>query len=383
MNESTTYDVAVIGGGLAGLALSIQMSRQGYSVILFEKEKYPFHKVCGEYISMESWNYLEGLGIPLSQMDLPRISSLKLTAPAGTVFTTQLPLGGFGISRYLLDHSLAGIAKRSGVVIKEQTKVDQVSQQESFTILAQPKSGVGETYTSRLCFGAFGKRSNLDLKWKRGFLQQQDKRVNNYVGVKYHIRTDWPDHFIGLHNFKDGYCGISRIENGLYCFCYMTHAENLKRSGNDIYKMEKDILSINPHLKAILDSSKIEQTFPVTISQINFSKKDLVFNGVIFLGDAAGTITPLCGNGMSMALHSSKIASGLALRYLKGSITRKKMEVEYAIEWKQQFESRMRTGRVLQRFFGSIFLSNLFVRSFKLFPFLAGPMIRRTHGKPF
>src|SRR5215468_9478137 len=78
-----TYDVAIAGGGLAGLALSIQCAQAGYRTILFEKERYPFHKVCGEYISFESWNFLEELGVPLSQMNLPTITRLLVTAPNG------------------------------------------------------------------------------------------------------------------------------------------------------------------------------------------------------------------------------------------------------------------------------------------------------------
>src|SRR5687767_9283184 len=71
MNSGTTYDVAIIGGGLGGLSLSIQLARKGYRVVLFEKEKYPYHKVCGEYISMEAWPFLEALGVPLATMQLP------------------------------------------------------------------------------------------------------------------------------------------------------------------------------------------------------------------------------------------------------------------------------------------------------------------------
>ena len=56
------YDLAIVGGGLAGLALAIQSARAGYQTVLFEKEKYPFHKVCGEYVSLESWDFLEELG---------------------------------------------------------------------------------------------------------------------------------------------------------------------------------------------------------------------------------------------------------------------------------------------------------------------------------
>ncbi|MBC7511814.1 MAG: FAD-dependent oxidoreductase, partial [Ferruginibacter sp.] len=54
MNDTQQYDITIIGGGLAGLALAIQLVKKGYSVALFEKEQYPFHKVCGEYISLES-----------------------------------------------------------------------------------------------------------------------------------------------------------------------------------------------------------------------------------------------------------------------------------------------------------------------------------------
>src|SRR5215831_9405600 len=95
MNSDRSYDVAIVGGGLAGLALSIQCARQGYRTILFEKEKYPFHKVCGEYISFESWNFLEDLGVPLGQMKLPKITRLVVTAPNGKELRHDLPLGGF------------------------------------------------------------------------------------------------------------------------------------------------------------------------------------------------------------------------------------------------------------------------------------------------
>ena len=52
VGKVSAYDLAIIGGGLAGLTLAIQVRRMGHSVILFEKEKYPFHRVCGEYISL-------------------------------------------------------------------------------------------------------------------------------------------------------------------------------------------------------------------------------------------------------------------------------------------------------------------------------------------
>src|ERR1700712_4478301 len=105
--EMEIYDVAVIGGGLAGLALAIQLAKENFKVIIIEKETYPFHKVCGEYISFECWNFLESLGYPLSDMDLPQIKQLLVSSPSGNTVEHALPLGGFGISRYKIDAELA------------------------------------------------------------------------------------------------------------------------------------------------------------------------------------------------------------------------------------------------------------------------------------
>jgi flavin-dependent dehydrogenase len=378
MDLLPTYDVAIIGGGLAGLAASILMRRKGYSVILFEKETYPFHRVCGEYVSLESKGFLKSLGLPLDDWMLPHVDTLQLTAPNGKLFAAALPLGGFGISRYKLDHELAAIAKQTGVHLLESTKVEAVERGEGFKI-----SFRRQAVSATLCFASYGKRSNLDVKWNRSFLTQQDNRLNNYVGVKYHIRSSWPQNVIGLHNFENGYCGISRIENESYCLCYMTKAENLKRSGNSITAMQEAVLFQNPHLKQIFKTSEVLQEFPVTISQISFSQKPKVENGVLMLGDSAGMITPLCGNGMSIALHTAKIASTLGAQFLQGELTQNSLEKTYQEQWSKHFASRLRTGRLLQSFFGSKGLSNFFVSTFLRAPFLAGPVIRQTHGEPF
>ena len=171
MTEKEQYDVAIIGGGLAGLALSIQLAKRGHKIILFEKESFPFHKVCGEYISMESWNFLTALGVPLAAMQLPLINNLLLTAPNGTALKTKLPLGGFGISRYLLDATLADLAKRNGVVLLQGTKVEQVEFSDDFLLHYKTSSDHKlNTISAKICCAAYGKRSNLDVKWNRSFL---------------------------------------------------------------------------------------------------------------------------------------------------------------------------------------------------------------------
>lgn len=374
MNADRKYDVAIVGGGLAGLSLSILLARKGYRICLFEKESYPFHKVCGEYISMESWDFLVGLGLPLTDWGLPKIQQLIVTAPNGESITEFLPLGGFGISRYKLDAALAAIAIKENVDLFENTKVNNIHFDND---LHQIETSTG-LFISTVACACYGKKANLDVKWKRSFLKHHNQ---NYVGVKYHVKAQLPDAQIALHNFPGGYCGISKIEDGRYCLCYLTTSGNLRKSGQSVSEMEKKILKQNPVLRKLLDEVVVLFDEPVTIAQISFARKSQIENHVLCIGDAAGMITPLCGNGMSMALHASKIASESISHFLNKQIMRNEMEKRYQREWNRQFSSRLRTGRIIQRFFGNPFWSTWLIRIMKPFPFIVRALIRQTHGE--
>jgi flavin-dependent dehydrogenase len=378
-NSNGSYHVALIGGGLAGLSLSILLAKANYRVALFEKEKYPFHKVCGEYISFESWNFLEELGVPLSDCNLPLIRKLMISSPNGKYLEQDLPLGGFGISRYKLDSTLAEIAKANDVHLFEENKVSDIVKEE---LLFNVKNAAGNCHAKTVC-GSFGKRSNLDIKWKRNFTLTKNNKLNNYIGVKYHIMTDHPNDLIALHNFKNGYCGISQIEENKYCLCYLTTAENLRLNDNSIEKMERNVLQKNHFLKKIFTESTFLFPEPITISQISFEKKMQVENDILFVGDAAGMITPLCGNGMSMALHAAKIAFHCIDDLLQNKTGRSEMEKNYEEQWKKLFAKRLRTGRMIQSFFGNEFLSNLLISSVKPFPKFVSFLIKQTHGEAF
>ncbi|MEP7279481.1 MAG: FAD-dependent oxidoreductase [Bacteroidota bacterium] len=373
------YDAAIIGGGLAGLALAIQLAKENFNVIVIEKESYPFHRVCGEYISFECWNFLESIGYALSDMDLPLIKNLLVSAPNGQTVTHTLSLGGFGISRYKIDAELARIARNNGVVVCEKERVTEVVFNGSLFSLQCNSFHI----RANVVAGAFGKRSNLDVKWKRPFAIQRPGKFNNYIGVKYHIKTTAPADTIALHNFPDGYCGLSRVEDNKYCLCYLTTARNLKKSGNSITTMEQNILCRNPFLKNIFLGASFVFKEPITIAQVSFTKKKQVEDHVLMIGDAAGMIAPLCGNGMSMALHGSKLAADSISAFLRKSISRQEMEADYTRQWKALFARRLLTGRFIQRLFGRSWVTNLFISILKPFPEIMSYLIRQTHGEPF
>ena len=380
MTHEKLYDAAIIGGGLAGLTLSILLARKGFSVILFEKEKYPFHKVCGEYISMESWEFLtREIGLPLDEMNIPLIKKLQVTSPAGIALFADLDLGGFGISRYLLDNLLKETAEKDGVIVKELCKTEDISFSEN---IYRIKTTCGD-YRSKISCGSWGKRSNIDIKWKRPFINKNSDRLNNYVGIKYHVTADFPADMIALHNFKDGYCGISKIENNLFCLCYFMKASNLKNCGNSIERVEREILSQNPKLKELLENITNRYDAPLSISQVSLSNKKAVENNVLMLGDAAGMISPLCGNGMSMAMHSAKLAAAAITAFLNKEISKEEMENNYINKRKEIFNARIKTGRFMQYLFGRTTATNIFVQMMKKSPYLTKKIINFTHGQPF
>lgn len=379
MTSQTLYDVAIVGGGLAGLSLAIQCADANVRVILFEKENYPFHKVCGEYISLESFEFLQRLGVDVQTSNLPIIKKLEVSDSKGENFSFKLLLGGVGISRFLLDSTLYEIAVAKGVNVCTNTKVTGITfQNETFTVIA------GETrINAKIAIAAYGKRSNLDIKWKRSFTLNKRSSLTNYVGIKYHVRYSHASDVIALHNFKNGYCGISKIEDGKSCLCYLTTAANLRSCSNSIDEMQQRILFKNPLLKEIFCRAEFLYKEPLAISQISFEKKSLVENHVFMAGDAAGMITPLCGNGMSMAMRSSAILFNCLNRFLVKKASREEVEKAYKTEWRAEFSRRLWIGRNVQRAFGGDASTSVFLKAMHLIPPVARLIIKATHGRPF
>jgi flavin-dependent dehydrogenase len=121
----------------------------------------------------------------------------------------------------------------------------------------------------------------------------------------------------------------------------------------------------------------------VTISQVSFHKKSLIEDHALLAGDAAGSIPPLCGNGMSMALHAAQLAAESSIPFLRGGISRYEMEERYRRSWNKAFSTRLRAGRVIQSLFGKPAMTGLFLDSMRPFPGAVKGLIGLTHGSEF
>lgn len=370
-NHST--DIIIIGGGLAGLVSAIHLSKAGLHVTLIEKNEYPKHKVCGEYISNEVLPYLQWLGADPLTIGAKKINRFLLSTTRGKTIETKLALGGFGVSRFTLDHFLLQKAMENNCSIIQDTVSDVHFSNDSFQVFTKE----GEQLIAKIVIGAFGKRSNMDISLDRAFI----KNRSPFVAVKTHVKGNFPEELVALHNFDGGYCGVSQVENGNLNVCYLASYKSFQQYKN-IDAFNKAVLYKNPHLKNIFENTVPVFEQPLTISQISFSDKSTVQDHILMCGDAAGMIHPLCGNGMAMAIRSAKIASELVIDFFDKKIkTRQELESTYSQHWRKEFKKRITTGRILQSFFSKDNLARAIMYGLTHVPGMLPAIIKQTHGR--
>ncbi len=364
------YDIIIIGGGLAGLTAALQLSISDYNVLLIEKNTYPHHKVCGEYVSNEVLSYLNTLGIDPLAAGAKQIDTLQISNASGKQLQVKLPLGGFGISRYKLDYLMFQQLENKMPVIQDNvTSVDFV--EDGFTVKTQSK----KKYHAKYVIGAFGKRSNLDKALNRNFFSNKTQ----WMAVKAHYKAPFPDDLVALHHFPGGYCGLSRVETGFVNLCYLTKVKAFSPF-KSISEFENQVLCQNPHLKAFLSQAEAVFEKPLTISQISFERKKTIENHIFMVGDSASLIHPLCGNGMAMAITAAKLLAETLIE-LQGK-PRAAIENSYRQKWNAMFTGRLRFGSLLQTVMMTPTLLNLGLHLAKMNTDLIPRLISKTHGKP-
>lgn len=366
-----TYDIIIAGGGLSGLTASLVLGKS-FHTLLIDPDAYPRHKLCGEYLSNEVIDVLLQLGVSFEDLGAVSIDKLEYTFNHKKLSST-LPLGGKGVSRHALDHQLFQLLqaqKKSTVVQDKVTQVEQIN--EGFQV------NCGDTtYTCKQFIMATGKRSLLDKKLSRSFIT----RKSPWLAVKMHYHYEMPDDLVGLHAFHGGYAGLSKVENNKVNLCYLATYESFK-TYKDVNLFNATVLSQNKQLQHFFNNANACWDKPITISQISFDEKQPVENNIMMIGDTAGLIHPLCGNGMAMAIHSAILASQSITPFLEKKINRKQALDHYTKQWNHHFKSRLKTGRWLQTILLNPSYTKIAYRLLGWFPWMLPIIIKRTHGKP-
>jgi flavin-dependent dehydrogenase len=160
----------------------------------------------------------------------------------------------------------------------------------------------------------------------------------------------------------------------------LVEKKQVQKAGG-IKELEQKVLMKNKYLAHIFENAVFLYDKPLVISEVSFREKEKVVNGILMIGDSAGLIAPLCGNGMAMAIKSGKIASEWIIPFINDKIDRLEMEQSFARSWQKEFATRLFVGRSIQSLFGASWLTTFTLFTLKHFPKIVHRLIHLTHGK--
>jgi flavin-dependent dehydrogenase len=329
--NSETFDLAVVGGGPAGASGAITAAKLGFRVALLEAGRFPRHKVCGEFVSGEALELLSNLLGERALIDsAPRISRARAFID-DRVLTMPVEPPAASVARFDLDAALWRAAQRAGVKCRDSVRVLHVrkSAEDMFTLKLQ----TGEL-CARSVINASGRWSNLAVGSTVRTLS------NKWLGVKGHFREECPASSCDLYFFKGGYCGVQPVGDGVVNASAMVRADIAK----NLIALFKQNTQLWKRSRSWLPESE-----PVSTAPLIFTAAKTSHDEVLLCGDAAAFIDPFVGDGISMALHSGRLAADALSPYLSGSATLGAAVQRYADDYRQVVQPTLKNAASLRR----------------------------------
>lgn len=322
------FDLAVIGGGPAGTSAAITAARLGLDVLLLEAGRFPRHRVCGEFVSAEALLLLaDFLGSNSQLASVPRVSQARAFIDDRVIEFPVVPAAA-SISRYELDFALWESAIKAGVLARQQTRVHSWRMvDKAFAIRME-----GKELLVRSVIDASGRWSNLRLK------RPQSKQ--HWIGIKGHFLTSQPTDICDLYFFEGGYCGVQPLGDGRVNAAAMVRADVARTLG--------EVLGLNKNL-ANRSQRWTPASDPVSTAPLIFRPPRTNERGAALCGDAAAFLDPFAGDGISMALHSGRLAAQELARYLRGECSLTSAMRSYDSKHRELLQPALRNAARLRR----------------------------------
>jgi flavin-dependent dehydrogenase len=284
-------DVAIVGGGPAGLAAAIHAARAGLSVAVFEREELPRDKACGEGLMPKGLQALERLGAraQLSAAEWAPIRGIRYVQEDGSALEGRLPgEGGMGVRRTALARVLLEQAHKAGVAVHARTAVRAHRCSESAAVV-ETDAGAWEAAVLVAADGLASPRraqEGLDLPSSRP----------RRFGLRQHVRLrPWTD------------CVEVHLSDGLEAYVTPAGEERvgvafLWEDGRVAQHVSwPALLERVPALAARLRDVEVDST-PRGAGPLRRRVRERVRSRFVLLGDAAGYVDAITGEGLSLAL---------------------------------------------------------------------------------
>ncbi len=289
------YDAVVVGGGPAGAIAAYTLARQSLKVALLEKETLPRYKACGGAVALHAHKLLD---FPIDAVVERQISRMRVTVKLESPFTSAAPRPIANmVMRDRFDSLLLDIAARAGVAVHQRSPlVGLVSQRGSYTV-STPEQAFDTRYligadgansmTRKLVGAARFKRLAVALEWEVRSSAERAQRWSDTVAIDFgSLRSGYGWIFPKAESFSVGVVAPKSLARQLRPYCERLLCHYRDAIGN-----------ADPHIKA-------GHHLPMRVPG-----EPLVFGRTLLVGDAAGLIDPVVGEGIYYALRSGQLAA--------------------------------------------------------------------------
>lgn len=346
--EKRKFEVAIVGGGPAGSTCGYELAKAGVDVAIFD-HSHPREKPCGGAISARILKYMK---LPDNVIER-KIDWLFLESPNGSMVKIKSKNAGFFVMRKKMDSWMLQRAKKAGVIIIEEQVIDVNKQNGVWRLYT--KKGVLE---SKFLIGADGINSVVRKKII-GPIPKKDighcvgyhiKHKKEYINSKF--QNSLEIYFIGQPYVSSGYAWIfPKYEHITVGIGSKLGTHNLSIS------LEKFLKEHHSTKRIKLEGKKHFYSHLVpAIGSLKFLDLPTAGPEWAVIGDAAGHVNPITGEGIYYAVIDGILA---ARAYKKGDLT-----VFHKL-WKKEYGNDLLYGAIMQKFFYKKIIINKIIATSK------------------
>jgi flavin-dependent dehydrogenase len=347
-------DVVVVGGGPAGALSALLLARRGWRVRLFDRDRFPRTKLCGDTLNPGALALLARHldVVSLRALGWP-IRGMRLSGPGGVAVCGTYPDGvaGLNVTRADFDHWLVREASRAGVAVIEDAPVEGVvvTGGRVTGVRVTSSSGAPVAHRATVVIGADGRRSRLAAGLGLARVPARPRRwaIGAYAEGVADVRADYGE----MHVRAGRYLGIAPVPSGLTNVCLVVPYEAARGAVADagaamLAAAREDRWTAWRFADARLASP------PVVLGPMAVDVAAPGVAGLLLAGDAAGFIDPMTGDGVRLALAGAEITAEVADAILSGAIDAAAAPALLARRRRAAFAGKWRFNRAVRGLVG-------------------------------
>ncbi|KAK9830972.1 hypothetical protein WJX81_004131 [Elliptochloris bilobata] len=344
------YDAVIIGSGPSGSTCAFYMARGGARVALLDKEHFPRDKYCGDAVCTPAIRILEEMGVLKELVDHNEANfadSGGFVSPSGLSYigASKERLGGAAacaVKRTHLDMRMAHKARDTGADLREGFEVASVPLFDAQTGLWSVTSAKGETVRGRVLVLADGATSRMAMQM--GYCTEPPKGVCSraYVEGGTH-NADFDGVCFYQRESLPGYSAIFRHPNDELNYCYyLIPCGKDGMCGDvteaDLKRLHEGAIRHDPFIsRALGPKAKVERMKAAALRLGSQGVPRSYDDHLLIIGDAAGHIDPLTGEGIHTAMMGGKAAAATIMAMRKTGNFSRASTCQYERAWMRAY----------------------------------------------